>query len=75
MPAVIEAAPPGIVSEGVGGDRKLMKNVNFWIELIASIGVGASGSVMLFGLSAYSQSGSSSRSVMNRSFVMPISFR
>ena len=50
-----------------------MKNVNFWIELIASIGDGASGSVMLFGCRAELQLASSSRSVWNRSLVIPIS--
>ena len=52
LPFVIDVAPPGVVAEGVGGARKRMKNVNFSIELMASIGVGASGSVMLLGLSA-----------------------
>jgi hypothetical protein len=48
-------APPGVVADGVGGERKRMKNVNFSIALIASTAVAASGSVMLFGLSTLSQ--------------------
>src|SRR5262245_21041431 len=72
LPFAIEAEPPGLVVDGVGGARKRMKNENFSMELIASSGEPASGSVMLFGWVAGVVQ-FSSRSVWKRSFEMPIS--
>ena len=40
LPFAIDATPPGLSRDGVGGARKRMKNENFSMELIASIGVG-----------------------------------
>jgi hypothetical protein len=71
-PLVIDAAPPGVVADGTGGARSRMKTANFSIELIDVTGSVVSLSVMLLG-TAENWHAVSSRSVMNRSFVIPIS--
>ena len=73
LPLVIDAAPPGVVADGVGGARSRMKTANFSIELIEATGSVASRSVVLLGIAENWHADVSSRSVMNRSFVMPIS--
>src|SRR5207245_8451492 len=72
-PAVMEAAPPGRVRDGLGGARNRMKKVNFSMALIVSAGVAPSGSVVSFGVRANWQFDVSSRSCGNSSLVIPIS--
>src|SRR5438874_9947881 len=73
LPFAMDAAPPGVSGEGVGGARKRMKKPNFSMSLIASRAAGAVVSVMLFGSVANRQLGVSSRSVWNSSLVVPCS--
>src|SRR5258708_3718866 len=73
LPFAMDVAPPGESGEGCGASRKRMKNANFSIALITSVGVVASVLVTSFGTAANWQAGFSSRSVWNSSLVMPIS--
>jgi hypothetical protein len=74
-PRVIDAEPPGVVVEGVGGARKRMKNANRSTSEKASTVGEMVGSVFvtLFGALAKMQLPLYSRSSGNISLVMPIS--
>jgi hypothetical protein len=72
-PFAIDEAPPGEFGEGVGGARRRMKFVKFWIAVVAWSGVVASMFWVSFGTVANWHAGFSSRSVWKMSFVMPIS--
>src|SRR5262245_59708390 len=72
-PFLIDVAPPGMVSDGVGGARNRMKNANLVGPLMASAGSVASVSVVSFGTVANWQVGSSSRSWMKSSLEIPCS--
>src|SRR5204862_6873511 len=73
LPFAMDAAPPGVSGEGVGGARKRMKKPNFSMSLIASRAEGAVVSVVLFGTVANRQPGGSCRSACTRRLVMPSS--
>src|SRR2546423_15512324 len=48
LPFAMDAAPPGVSGEGVGGARKRMKKPNFSMSLIASRAAGGGVFVVFF---------------------------
>src|SRR5215471_17184618 len=72
-PLPMEAEPPGVVLDGMGGARKRMKAANFSGPPMASAGVAASGFVMSLGTVANWQLDVSPRSWEKSSLEMPCS--
>src|ERR1043166_9391314 len=52
LPRPIEALPPGVSGEGVGGARNFMKKANFWMPLLTSGALVMSRLVVSFGTGA-----------------------
>ncbi len=73
-PRAIDAAPPGVVAEGIGGPRKRMKSANFSTSLsVRSAVLMPVLPVTSLGMGACWQAAFCSRSFSNISFEIPIS--